>query len=81
MGKNKKTPLDIVEIELDLSAPKEERIKDYIKLAGNPYLVRAGDVIVEMEYLTCGRSLQDVLTETMLYRSSNVSALQDSTKT
>lgn len=81
MGKNKKTPPDIGEIELDLSAPKEERIKDYIKQTGNPYLVRVGDVVVEMEYLTCGRSLQDVLTETMLYRSSNVSALQDSTKT
>lgn len=74
MSKKKVLPVAIEEIKVDLSKPKEERIKDYIRQTGNPYLICVGNVIIEMEYLTCGRSLQDVLMETMLYRSSNISA-------
>lgn len=81
MAKKKQLPPDIQEVEIDISLPKEKRIKEYIKQTENPYCVRIGNLIVEMEYLTFGRSLQDALTEIMLYRSSNRSALQDSTKT
>ena len=80
MKKNQITSSDIRMIELDLAAPKEDRVKEYVRQVKNPNVIRVGKVIVEMEYLTCGRSLQDALTETMLYRSSNVSACQDSTK-
>ena len=81
MVKNEQLPPEVREIGIDISLPKEKRIKEYIGQTGNPYLVRIGNVIVEMKYLTCGRSLQNALTEIMLYRSSNWSALQDSTKT
>lgn len=80
MKKNQITSSDIRMIELNLAAPKEDRVKEYVRQVKNPNVIHVGKVIVEMEYLTCGRSLQDALTETMLYRSSNVSACQDSTK-
>ena len=80
MKMNQRTASDIRMIELDHSAPKEDRVKEYIHQVKNPNVIRIGKVIVEMEYLTCGRSLQEALTETMLYRSSSVSACHDSTK-
>lgn len=80
MKTNQITSSDIRMIELNLTAPKEDRVKEYVRQVKNPNVIRVGKVIVEMEYLTCGRSLQEALTETMLYRSSNVSACQDSTK-
>ena len=80
MKTNQITSSDICMIELNLTAPKEDRVKEYVRQVKNPNVIRVGKVIVEMEYLTCGRSLQEALTETMLYRSSNVSACQDSTK-
>ena len=80
MSKKRELPAAIEAIKVELSNPKEDRIKDYIRQTGNPYLLCVGDVIVEMEYLACGRSLQDALMETMLYRNSNISASRDSTK-
>ena len=80
MKTNQITSSDIRMIELNLTAPKEDRVKEYVRQVKKPNVIRVGKVIVEMEYLTCGRSLQEALTETMLYRSSNVSACQDSTK-
>lgn len=80
MKTNQITSSDIRMIELNLTASKEDRVKEYVRQVKNPNVIRVGKVIVEMEYLTCGRSLQEALTETMLYRSSNVSACQDSTK-
>jgi hypothetical protein len=60
-GQTKQTPVDIREIELDMSLPKKERVKSYIEQAGTPYCVRVGNVVVEMVYNDQGGTMQSCM--------------------
>ena len=43
---------DIGEIEISNARSREDRLGLFLKLIGNPYLFRAGDTVVKIEY--CG---------------------------
>jgi len=44
------TLVDISEVKIDASLPKEERMKQYIEQIKNPYCFRYGKTIVKLTY-------------------------------
>lgn len=42
--------VDIRDVVIDRSLPKEERIKSFIKQVGNPYCYKCGDVVVKTSF-------------------------------
>ena len=54
---------DIREIRIDRNLPREERIKQYLKQVGNPYLVRVDDVKVKVRFANNGTSFEDAFEE------------------
>lgn len=51
--------VDITQIKVDASLPREERIKSFIRQVKNPYCYRVGDVVVKSEYSNDGVTLTD----------------------
>ena len=41
---------DIENLKIDKSKPKAQRIKDFLSDVKNPYIVRAGDIVVRIEF-------------------------------
>lgn len=41
---------DIENLKIDKSKPKAQRIKDFLSDVKNPYIVRAGDIMVRIEF-------------------------------
>ena len=52
---------DISEIKIDMELPKDERIIDFIKQIGEPYLCKCGDMVVESVFEEDGITLSDRL--------------------
>ena len=53
------TLVDITEIKIDESMPKEERIKEYLRQVKNPYCFRVGDMVVKCSYSNDGVTIRD----------------------
>lgn len=53
--------VDIRNVHIDRSLPKEERIKSMIEQMKNPYAFKYGDVVVKMEFAHNGRTLEDCM--------------------
>lgn len=64
-GQDKNRITDISDIKLDMKQPKEKRIESYIRQTGNPYRVRMGKVLVEIEYSGNGQRMQEILMDTL----------------
>ncbi len=64
---------DAREIKPDVHKSKEKRIRDYIQQTGNPYRIRVGNILVDMEYANGGKSLQELMEETTLFENPNES--------
>lgn len=48
---NKKNKLDKIEnVSIDTNLPLAERIYDFFKKVNNPYILKVGNIIVEMEF-------------------------------
>lgn len=57
-------PKELVErqlVKVDMSLPREERIKEYIKQIKNPYCYLDGDVIVKVSFQEEGVTLEQRL--------------------
>ncbi len=57
-------PKDLVErqsVKVDMSLPREERIKEYIKQIKNPYCYLDGDVVVKVSFQEEGVTLEQRL--------------------
>ena len=57
-------PKDLVErqsVKVDMSLPREERIKQYIKQIKNPYCYLDGDVVVKVSFREEGVTLEQRL--------------------
>ena len=57
-------PKDLVErqsVKVDMSLPREERIKQYIKQIKNPYCYLDGDVVVKVSFQEEGVTLEQRL--------------------
>ena len=53
------TLVDISDVVVDESLPKDERIRDYIRQIKNPYCFKVGDVVVKCSYSNDGVTLKD----------------------
>ena len=53
------TLVDIIEIKIDESMSKEERIKEYLRQVKNPYCFRVGDMVVKCSYSNDGVTIKD----------------------
>lgn len=73
MKKDESSVKDVREIKLDVHKSKEKRIRDYIHQTGNPYRIRVGNILIDMEYKNGGRSLQELMEETTLFENPNES--------
>ena len=53
------TLVDISDVEVDETLPKDERIREYIRQVKNPYCFKVGDVVVKCSYSDDGVTLKD----------------------
>ncbi len=57
---------DVSEIRIDRGQPVEKRRQQYLEKAGNPYLVRIGNIKVKVRFADNGVSLEDVFENLLL---------------
>jgi len=55
--------IDISQIKIDTEQPTEKRINDYLRQVGNPYMVRVGEYVVQLQYMNCEKSFDDRMEE------------------
>lgn len=55
------TLVDIDEIEIDRTLPKEERISDFIKKVKNPFCFKCNGMVVKTVYNESGDNLEEKL--------------------
>lgn len=60
-GPYKKVPVNIEEVQIDESKSKDARIKEYLKQVKDPYHIKIGGVLVEMEYSEDTGSMQEMV--------------------
>lgn len=53
--------VDIRDVSVDKSLPREERIADFVRQIGNPYRFRCGKFIVNTGFAVGGASLEECL--------------------
>lgn len=51
--------VDIRNVEIDRSLPKEERIRQFVKQIKNPYCFRCGEAVVKMSFMDTDITLED----------------------
>ena len=56
-------PRELGEIMIDLSRKKAGRIRSFINQTGDPYHLRYGKAVINIEYIENGGSLQDIVCE------------------
>ena len=61
-------PVDITEIHIDLSLPREERIRAYLRQIKNPYTFEHKGVVVNISYSENSGSIEDRLEEYIRWR-------------
>ena len=55
--------VDVRQVRIDSSLPREERIRSFVRQVKNPYRFRVGQVVVNVSYANCGSTLNDRFTE------------------
>lgn len=58
--------VDIREVSVDPSLPKDKRISEFIRQIGNPYCFKCGKFTVHAQYTPGGPSLEDCLKQILL---------------
>jgi len=53
--------VDIRDVHVDPSLPKDERIKEYLRQIKNPYCFKCGRFTVRVQFAENGASLEDCL--------------------
>ena len=51
--------VDIRDVSIDRTLPKEERVRSFVKQIKNPYCFRCGDVIVKTSFANTETTLED----------------------
>lgn len=52
---------DISKIHIDPGLPREQRLADFVRQAGNPYCYRCGKVVVKVSFADTDATLEDRL--------------------
>lgn len=58
--------VDIRTISVDPTLPREDRIAEFVRQIGNPYLFRCGNIIIHAHYAQNGPSLEECLKQALL---------------
>lgn len=58
--------VDIREVSVDPSLPRDERIKEYLRQIKNPYCFRCGGFTVHARFAKDGPSLEECLKQILL---------------
>ena len=53
--------VDIRDVKVDTSLPKEERIKEYVRQIKNPYRFKCGSFIISARFASDGVTLEERL--------------------
>ena len=72
---DRNTLVDITEVEIDPTLPREELLKDYLAQIRNPYLFRCGDVVVKIAYAETQVTFEDALEQFIHQRQQSHTAL------
>jgi hypothetical protein len=51
--------VDINEVKIDRSLPREERIRSFVEQIKNPYCFKCGEVVVKTSFADTDRTLED----------------------
>lgn len=54
---------DIGNLEIDKRKPVEGRIRSYLEQVGNPFLVKAGDYVLKLNYADDGKDMEERMLE------------------
>ena len=57
---------DIGKIRIDRKKSVEEKMRQYLKQVGNPYLVRVGDTMVKIRFANSGVSFEEAFENLLL---------------
>ena len=58
--------VDIRDVSVDQSLPKEERIAEFLRQIKNPYCFRCGKFTVRVQFADNGLSLEDCLKQILI---------------
>ena len=53
------TLVDIRDVHIDRTLPKDERIKSFIRQIKNPYVYKCGDLVVKVSFANEGETLDE----------------------
>lgn len=56
---NRDDLVDIRDVEIDRSLPKEERIRSFINQIKNPYCFKCGDIVVKTSFIDTDVTLEE----------------------
>lgn len=68
---DKDTLVDIADISIDTSLPKEERIRQFLKRVKNPYCYKDHRTVIKISF-TGGRSMEDVLKDCVVSEAQSL---------
>ncbi len=69
---NKEDLVDVSGAVFDNSIPHEQRADQILRIAGNPYCFRVGDLCVKLEFLDSAPPLQDAFSSFLQRKKSGV---------
>jgi len=52
--------IDIDDVEIDVTKPKNERILDFIRQVKNPYCYKYGKTVVKISYANTGKTFEEI---------------------
>ena len=70
-------PLDITNIQIDFSLPREERIRSYLRQIKDPYTFEHKSVVVNIAYCENSGSIEDRLEEYLRWRQRQLCFCHD----
>ena len=53
--------VDVRDVKIDRTLPKDERLKSFIEQIKNPYVFKCGDVVVKSVFADTGMTLEDCM--------------------
>lgn len=55
------TLVDINDVVIDRTLPKEERIRSFVKQIKNPYCFKCGNIVIKTSFADTDRTLEDCM--------------------
>jgi len=66
--------MELTEIQIDESLPKQERILDFIKKIRNPYCFKCNGVMIKLEFSNEGMSFEDGMVQYLIHKMGSTNS-------